>query len=819
MGRSAPRLRCKFSGSAVWVFILAVHVLVAGSEQGRADPAEKNLQLEVFVNGAPAHMISSFVQFSDGTIGAAASEIEELGLRAPRGRAGGDVVRLDQIPTLKYQYVERSQKILITIADADRIPRAFDLREGSPAKAPRAQAGWGAVLNYDLLAASGSFAQWQPLRPSETSLKFDARAFSPYGTLSQSALLISGQGLSSEATRLDTAYRYSDQDRLVSYSLGDAINGGLAWTRPIRIGGAQAQSNFALRPDLVTMPLPSLGGTAAVPSSVDVYVNNIKTFSQDVGTGPFSVSNIPLITGAGNAQLVVRDASGQETRTVLPFYASTSLLAPGLTGWSVEGGLPRLAYGSTADTYVETPVASGTLRRGIFDWLTVEGHAEGGSGVINGGAGAALRTGTLGVAEAAVSASEFAGRGGWQTYASYETRLFGLNINASSQRALGAYNDLASATARLQAFAAFPQPYLNGFFNFAPYIHANAVWAPFYASLLPPRAADRVSVGAPVPFDAKASWNLSFLHQLDAANNLSNILAASYSRALPAGASLFATVFNDFGTVKNAGVVVGLSIPLGDSVSLTSSASRGQGGTTATVDAVKSLGPAAGDVGWEVRDAEGAAGYRSASLSYRTGYLTAKVGASQDNGGSSAGLELRGSIATMGGDVFFSDWIDDGFAVVNAGAPGVEVSYENRPLGNTDAHGMLLVPSLRSYQKNTISVDPANIPVDREIETTREVVAPRDRAGVLVEFKVHDDSHAALVAFVRADASAVPVAASGKVDGGEDFVVGYDGEAFIKGLAGTNSVTITFADTSCRASFDFTPQPGQQTRIGPITCR
>ncbi|NEV03151.1 hypothetical protein, partial [Bradyrhizobium uaiense] len=42
-------------------------------------------------------------------------------------------------------------------------------------------------------------------------------------------------------------------------------------------GGLQAQRDFALRPDLITAPLATIGGSAAVPSTVDVYVNNIKT--------------------------------------------------------------------------------------------------------------------------------------------------------------------------------------------------------------------------------------------------------------------------------------------------------------------------------------------------------------------------------------------------------------------------------------------------------------------------------------------------------------------------------------------------------------
>ena len=248
--------------------------------------------------------------------------------------------------------------------------------------------------------------------------------------------------------------------------------------------------------------------------------------------------------------------------------------------------------------------------------------------------------------------------------------------------------------------------------------------ASIYQDALPPRAIDQFSIGAPVPFDSKASWNVSYLHELDAANTLSNILAAPYSRSLPYDASLFATVFSDFGTNKNTGIVVGFSIPFGESSSITSSVSGGSGGTTATVDAVKALGPAAGDYGYEVRDSEGASPYRAATFSYRTGFLTAKVGVSQDQGNSNAALDLRGSVIGMGGDVFFSDWVNDAFAVVSAGAPGVEVSYENRPVGYTDAQGMLLVPTLRAYQKNTISIDPANLPANAELASTKQSWLP-----------------------------------------------------------------------------------------------
>ena len=499
--------------------------LRAGEEQasqetkpGAANQEQKNLQLEVFINDIPANTIGSFVLFGGNRIGATRNELEEIGLRIGARRFPQDIVMLDDIP-VKYQYDERTQKIRITVDNADRQGRAFDLSGDAAGRFAPAQSGWGALLNYDLLSTTGSLRNLRSLSFSGTSLALESRTFSPYGTFEQSGLVRFAPQGPSEFIRLGTTFRYSDQERMITYRAGDAISGGLAWSRPVRIGGVQSQSNFALRPDLITAPLPTLGGTAAVPSTVDVYVNSIKTFSQDIGPGPFSLNNVPLVSGAGNAQLVIRDSSGHETKTTVPFYASSILLAPGLSSWSIEAGLPRLSFGSTSDAYVQSPVGSATLRRGIFDWLTVEAHAEGGAGTANGGVGAVFKTGTFGVASAAVSGSTSEGNTGFQTYVSYETQVRGLNVNASSQRTFGTYDDLASATARLQD-AANPLQTISGLSNYVPsdylsYLAPKAI--PIYLNARTPRALDRITVSAPLWFDIKSSVSASFLHMVDAA--------------------------------------------------------------------------------------------------------------------------------------------------------------------------------------------------------------------------------------------------------------------------------------------------------------
>ena len=801
---------------ALFALGLVLAVLGAAGRAGAADD-QKNLQLDVIINGIPRNVIGSFVQLADGRMAAAPKELEELGINSGGRRFANELVQLDEIPTLRYQYDERTQKIDITIDNSQRKGRNYDLRASSSANPPRPPTEFGGVLNYDLFSTTSSSRQAFPYSFAGSSLTLDARAFSPYGTFSQSAIVRSIAGEGTDAIRLDSSYRYSDPERLMTYRAGDAITGGLAWTRPIRIGGVQAQRDFLLRPDLVTTPLPSLGGTAAVPSTVDLYVNNIRTFSQNVDAGPFSLSNVPVISGSGNASLVIRDAAGHETTSTLPFYSSPSLLSPERMSFSVEAGVPRLSYGSTDDSYLNSPVGSATLRRGIFDGLTVEAHAEGGDGLINGGVGAVFLTGTIGVASAAIAASSQSGATGLQAYLSYETRIAGVGINLSSLRTFGNYQDLASVTARFQnSVVGLAQTSAFGLFTYSVPLPNNTF---SYLTSQPPVALDRISLSMPMPFDANSGINASYIHVRDTQGNTSNIVTGSITRTLPYKASLFATVFTDLSNKKDSGVFVGLNYPFSDSITVSSSVSSGQGGTTANLSAVKPLGPTPGSYGWAVQDSEGAVPYRQAAAGYRSDYARVQAGVMQNQNGSQGSVEVEGAVATMGGGVFLTNRIDDAFAVVQTGVPNVQVLNENRPIGTTNASGMLLVPTLRAYQSSKISIDPTDLPVDVAVENTREVVAPSDRAGVLVNFGVRTDTASALVTFTRPDGSVVAPGTGAHLEGGEDFVIGYDGQAYIGKLTPSNVVRVDLADKTCIARFYFTPRPGEQVQISPVVCQ
>ena len=263
----------------------------------------------------------------------------------------------------------------------------------------------------------------------------------------------------------------------------------------------------------------------------------------------------------------------------------------------------------------------------------------------------------------------------------------------------------------------------------------------------------------------------------------------------------------------------GLTYPFSDAISLSSFVSSGQGGPTANLDAVKPLGPAPGSIGWRVHDSEGAVPRREAAVAYRSDYARIQAGVSQNRSDIRGTVEVDGAVVTMGGGAFLSNRIDDAFAVVQAGVPNVQVFNENRPIGTTDTRGFLLVPTLRSYQHNKITIDPTNLPVDVSVENTREVVAPPDRSGVLVNFRVQTDASSALVVFTRPDGSVIPAGTGGHLEGGEDFVIGYDGQAYIGKLTGANVVRVELPDRACIARFSFAPRPGEQILISPAVCQ
>ncbi|MEA2991608.1 MAG: outer rane usher protein [Alphaproteobacteria bacterium] len=789
------------------MLILSLVALFLRPSSTAAAEEPRQLQLEVSINDTPIHLIGAFTQLADRRIAARRTELTEMGIKAPGSGSGDDLIVLDDMTDVEYRYDEPTQAIFFKLGDDRRVAKTFDAR-GSSEEIAASRTDYGGVLNYALFGSSTKSVGASAFTFSGANASLDGRIFGPSGTLSQSAIIGATTTRNFDALRLDTTWSYSDPKSLLTYRAGDIISGGLAWTRPIRAGGVQMQNNFALRPDLVTLPLPTVSGSAAVPSTLDVYVDSVKTHSQEVPAGPYQISNVPMLSGAGTARVVVRDAAGRQTEMSLPFYTSPKLLKPDLVDFSVEAGAPRILYGSQSSNYVASPIGAASLRGGLYDWLTAEAHVEGGTDFFNGGVGAVTSLNSAGLLSLAGSGSGFRNSFGFQSYVAYDAQFGAVNFHASSHRTFKDYNDLASVTARF-----LPTP-----------LSTIASPSLLLTSAKPARSAETISIGFPIPFEA--SLNFGFLHQMLDDGTRSNIFNVSYSKQIFSTASLSVTAFADLSDKKNVGIFFGLSMPLGLPASLggpvyaSASASSTRNGTNTAFDVVKSMQAEPGSYGWGLRENRGSSPSRSAAGSYRSSVAQFDGFVQQAAATTNASGQIQGAIAVAGGGVFASNRIDDAFAVVNVGAPDVEVQYENRPAGRTDARGQLLVPGLRSYQKNQIAIEPRDLPLDADAAVTQNIVAPADRSGVVVNFGVKTEVRAAVVVFAGKDGNFIAAGSRGQLEGGsEAFVVGYDGRAYVKELGDANTVTVADGTNECRASFPFAPAKNNQVVIGPVVCQ
>lgn len=117
------------------------------------------------------------------------------------------------------------------------------------------------------------------------------------------------------------------------------------------MGGVQLRRDFGLRSDLITQQLLSFDGSAAVPSSVDVFIDNNRTYSTGRDAGPFRLEDLPVSAGPGDALIVVTDANGRRTTKAVSFYVSRKLLKKGVLDFSIEAGQTREGCGLESNAY------------------------------------------------------------------------------------------------------------------------------------------------------------------------------------------------------------------------------------------------------------------------------------------------------------------------------------------------------------------------------------------------------------------------------------------------------------------------------------
>lgn len=731
-----------------------------------AAQASQTLYLDIVMDGQVVRPLVRFHRTGDRLL-VEAEDLLAIGLQLPETVDPQGQVGLDQISGLQVAYDAALQRVVLVPGPGLRQTQRLGYARPGAVAVDRGQ---GLVLDWDAYGRS--------LEDSQTlSLASGMRWFGRFGSVQVNGVSRAGDGENGAYARLDTTWNYSDPRRMWTWSAGDVVSGGLAWTRPVRLGGVQWRRNFGVRPDLIVYPLPQFSADATVPSSVELFVNNVRQYKEQVDPGPFVLSEFPRVVGAGRALVVVTDALGRSTQTSVPLYVDYQRLAPGLTDFSLEAGVLRRGFGLDSSDYGHDPVTSASWRRGLRNDFTVELHGETGPGLRLGGAGLAWSP----LARYGVVTANFARSGGdgsgHQLGAGYQWFGVRTGFDLYTQRASATFRDLGA----------------------------------IQGGSPPLRAQDRATMWWAIP---RGSLSLTWLRYRDRAEVPSRTISVGASQNY----GRIAVSVNAFDDDRaGRGVSLSLGMPLGEHYSTSFSADHGARGGTGAAASVRREAPYAGGWGWEAQARD--SGDAQLGARWRGDVGEAWFGIDRVADRTGAFAQGSGSVVLMDGQAFGSRRISDSFAVVSTnGVAGVPILFENRPAGRSDDHGYLLLADLRGWQRNRVAIDPDALAANIQVPQIERLVTPADRSGVRVRFELESVRNATVVLH---DAHGQPVTAGTRVERADDSeaIVGFDGELWLPRYVDGEDLRWTRAGVACAAIAPTLPAGESRTLLGPTTCR
>lgn len=749
------------------------------ADPGAADALSgfvRPLLLQVIINGQQLGEIVRAEQLGDGRL-----VLPEDAWRAMRLRPLVERISMSENrfgyaleSLLGARYVMDMRSMLVTITAP---PEAFEgalLHPGLvdiPAPRPVLP---GLYVNYDVSATHSQYS-------NPYGALIEGIGFNGWGS-GVAGFVARGTDARHEVLRTETYWQRDLPGDMETLVLGDAITSAGAWSRPARYAGLRWARDFSLQPGYVTFPLPTINGSAALPSTVDLLVNNQRIPTTTVAPGPFQLSNVPVITGAGEINLIVRDALGVERLITQRYYASPKLLAPGLTDFSLEAGALRQNYLIQSDDY-GPGFAAGSWRYGFSSALTGEGRLEWQSARQAAGLDLSGLLGGLAVGRVAIAHST--GERG-----------------SGNRVVMGLEHSGPGGGGSLQ------------------WERMDARYSPFAEVMNEVRPRERIVAGFGVRALGNTAVGFNYIDQTEWAGDRLQLASLNLGVSLPG--NVYVGAYASRRLDKSDGWSGGLSlvIPLGGPRSASANTRREASGNVVTTAEVNQATPFGPGVGWRLRTSDASAQRLQAGATLNTdvGRFTAEANEGDNN--NALRLGASGSFGWLEGLSFATRNIGHGsFAVVRvADLVGVPIYRSHQLAATTNDQGLALVPGLLPYQKNQITIDPVELPLDIDIRGVSETVVPYARSGAVVAFPVKR-SRNALLRLEHPDGTPVPEGARVQLTSSQrQFFVARHGEVYLQDLADTNEILVQWEGGSCRIQFRLERDGIIEPRLAPMVC-
>ncbi|MCU4441821.1 fimbria/pilus outer membrane usher protein [Acinetobacter pittii] len=768
-----------------------------GSDQGYIQ-----LFLNISVNSNISKDLISVRQDQDRKLYIRSRDLKTLRLKMDEHIPDNQWVCINDLNGIQFKYLENEQSLNLKVPSNMLTGYSVDL-SGQQITSPnllKMKPLNAAILNYSL---------YNTITNDENVFSGTAEGIfnSAIGNFF-SGVLYNGSNETSYShekwVRLESKWQYVDPEKIRIYTLGDFISNSPDWGSSVRLAGFQWSSAYSQRGDIVTSALPQFSGSAALPSTLDLYVNQQKIYSGLVPSGPFDIKQLPFISG-NEVTLVTTDATGQQSITKKPYYFSSKILAKGINEFSIDVGIPRYNYGLYSNDYDDATFASGAIRYGYSNSLTLSGGAEASTdGLSNLGTGFAKNVLGIGVMNADIAASQYKDENGYSALLGLEGRISkNISFNTSYRKVFDNYFDLARVSQ-------------------VRYLKDNQINAESQNYLNHSALADEIfRAGINYNFYAGYGVYLGY-NQIKYSDNSYKLLSTNLSGSLDKNWGFYASAYKDYENHKDYGVYFALRYTPSSKVNAITSVSSDSGSLRYRQEIFGLSEPQIGSFGWGgyvERDQDVNENNASVYASYRAraAYLTGRYNRFGDN--DQVALSATGSLVAAAGRIFAANEIGDGYAVVTNAGPQSQIINGGVNLGETDKSGRFLIANLRPYMSHHIYLDPSYLPLEWEVSSTNQRVFVGYRQGTLVDFGAHQVI-SGLVKLVDQKNSPLMPGYAVRINGQQDGVVGYDGEVFIPNLLKQNKLEVDLLDHgSCQVDFAYENKQYSAKKLGPYVCR
>lgn len=579
--------------------------------------------------------------------------------------------------------------------------------------------------------------------------------------------------------RLQSRCLFDFPERMLSLGVGDSISAAGPLGQPVRYGGLHIGTDFSLAPEFITQPDLSLAGTARVPSVLEVWTNQLLALRRDIPPGPFEVNGIPVQTGAGEIRAVVDDGTGAPSVITRPFYSDPSLLQRGLLDWSIDAGRKREGLLTAHDGYGE---AFGVLRGryGVRDWLTLGWRGEIQDAVDMTAMSGNVRLGRLGVVQLGGAFSHSSG--------GVDGRAGLIGFSHRNDRFSLGYEETVTDADFAQL--GYEQP-------------GSA-----------PSRSRRVSLGLSTGYRTSLTLTRVQREHRDRADQIFN--SAAFSLPLPGRGSLQLSMLDPVAPERSPIYAAHFTLPLGAGHNLSASAA-GPEADSHQLQLQRNL-PAGPGLGYRVGTGEqDDRRFDHGDVQWRTRNALWQLHGRRTEESSRGYAQVSGSVVGADG-LHLAPKSPASYGLVVVNEPGVRVFRENRLVGRTDRDGRLLVPGLRAYEDNRLSLAPEDLPLNATIRHTEVNVVPGRRQALIADFETSRQRYL-LTHLRREDGEPVPAGARLRIAGHErEFMVGRGGLIYVPAPAsGELTMDVGWQQGSCRArihlSDDVTGRLEQETLL------